>query len=336
MKMQSKSARLMCSIASDVEPVAMTMTRTPHSRNARLTVPRSTSLSSNKRASGMAARWALPRHRTVLRHSLKTTQRLEARGVTWRPAKNIVRSQKLAQFHPVTIICSFGAYAPSNGALTSEGSNQRQWHLESRARANRASLRIRDVRSMTRANGVEMRPRANTAGNLTRLDPSRQQRVSNQRSMTTPGHRLGAHQHDALLLRQVDATLQAVFELRGLHVVGIATEAGIAPTGVRRVGPRTPQAAQPGHVSVVDLRAVQSRRQLVAIELGIVSRARDRPHVDDALDAVRLEEAEEFVDRARGMPDREDHQGRHITWLVVPLPRSSLPYQAIVRRNALS
>jgi hypothetical protein len=89
------------------------------------------------------------------------------------------------------------------------------------------------------------------------------------------------------LLRQVDALRQAVFELRGLHVIGIATKAGIAPPGVRGVGPRTAQAAQPGHVSIVNLPAVQSRRQLVAIELRIVARAWYGSHVDQSGHVLR-------------------------------------------------
>jgi hypothetical protein len=116
-----------------------------------------------------------------------------------------------------------------------------------------------------------MRPGANTAGNLTCIDASRQQRIRNQRSVATPRHRLCAHEHDALLSCQVNAILQAVFELLGLHVIGITAKAGIAPPGVRGAGPRTAQAAQARHVLIVNLPAVQSWGQLLAIELRIVS-----------------------------------------------------------------
>ena len=73
--------------------------------------------------------------------------------------------------------------------------------------------RIRDVRSFDTCERRQgMRPRANAAGNLTRIDPSHQQRVRNERSVTTPRHRLCAHQHDTLLYRQVNANLQVVVE----------------------------------------------------------------------------------------------------------------------------
>src|SRR3954447_16472142 len=100
-----------------------------------------------------------------------------------------------------------------------------------------------------------MRPRADAAGNLTDGDASRDQRVRNQRSVAAPGHRLCAHEDHTLLFREIETTLQTAFELRRLHVVGVATEAGIAPPGVRGVRPRTAPPTQPRHVSIVNLPA---------------------------------------------------------------------------------
>jgi desulfoferrodoxin (superoxide reductase-like protein) len=67
-----------------------------------------------------------------------------------------------------------------------------------------------------------------------------------------------------------------------------------------------PQAAQSRHVPVVNPSAVERRRQLVSIELGIVSRPRNPAHVDDSLNAVRLEKADEVLYRPRRVTDRED------------------------------
>jgi hypothetical protein len=129
--------------------------------------------------------------------------------------------------------------------------------------------------------------------------------------MAAPWDGLGAHQHDALAFRQCDAAIQALSERRRLHVIGIAPEACIPPTRVCRIWPRMPQATQPGHVSVVNPRAMQSRRQLVATELGIVPRARDCADIDQPLDAVRVEKTDELLDRPCRVPDCEDSERRH-------------------------
>ena len=47
-------------------------------------------------------------------------------------------------------------------------------------------------------------------------------------------------------------------KLGRLHIVGIAAEAGVAPCGVDRVTPWTPQTAQAGHVTVMQAPAMQS------------------------------------------------------------------------------
>ncbi len=86
-----------------------------------------------------------------------------------------------------------------------------------------------------------MRPRANTAGNLTRIDASGQQRVRNQRSVTTPRHRLCTHQDNALLFRQVEALppdQQRVIVLRfaeGRAIKAIAAELGRSEGAVKQL-----------------------------------------------------------------------------------------------------
>ncbi len=164
-----------------------------------------------------------------------------------------------------------GACWPRPSSTPSLWSESCATHLRRRMMACGCG-RIHDVRACnTGKRRQDMRPRANAAGNLVRLDASRQQRVRNQCPVATPRHRLGAHQDDALPLRQVDTRLQAVLECCGLHVVGIATEAGVAPGRVDGIRPRTAQTTQSRHVPIVDVPAVKRWRQLVAIELGIVS-----------------------------------------------------------------
>jgi hypothetical protein len=54
-------------------------------------------------------------------------------------------------------------------------------------------------------------------------------------------------------------------------------------------------------------RAPERRRQLAAVELRVVTRARDGAHVDQALHSVGGEQTEELDNRSGRMPDRQDY-----------------------------
>ncbi len=183
-----------------------------------------------------------------------------------------------------------------------------------------------------------MGPRANTAGDLAHRDSASDERIRDQRSVAAPRHSLRAHQGDAFVLREFDAAHETAFELGRLHIVGIPTKARVAPARVARVWLCVTQAAQSRHVCVMNPHAVKGRRESIAIELRIVSRAWQRAHIDDALHAVGLEEADEDLSRPRGVTDREDRRLCHGYVYDVPSPTASgdSPGHAIVRRTALS
>jgi len=106
--------------------------------------------------------------------------------------------------------------------------------------------------------------------------------------MAAPRDGLSAHQRNSFALREGNAPVQVLSERGGLHVIGISAKTGIPPPQVGGVAPGTPQPAQSGHVPVVNPSAMEGRRQLVWIELRIVARPRDRAHVNDPSDAMRL------------------------------------------------
>jgi hypothetical protein len=60
---------------------------------------------------------------------------------------------------------------------------------------------------------------------------------------------------------------------------------------------------------VPDSVLVQRNRELVLTELRIPARLRDRTDVDELLNAVRLENFKELLDRERGVADGENRQG---------------------------
>lgn len=59
-----------------------------------------------------------------------------------------------------------------------------------------------------------------------------QEGVGKQRAMTSPGNRLGAHNSRPLGFGHFHQPTQALSKFGSLHVVGIAAEAGIAPTDI--------------------------------------------------------------------------------------------------------
>src|SRR5687767_13125298 len=116
--------------------------------------------------------------------------------------------------------------------------------------------------------------------------------------MAAPRNGLRTHQHNTRFAREINAPLQALSECRGLHVVRIPAEARIAPPRVRRVSPWVAQSAQPSHMRVPHPNSTKGGRQQVATELRVVTRSWNRSDIDDAVDAVGLEQTDELVDRS--------------------------------------
>jgi hypothetical protein len=65
-------------------------------------------------------------------------------------------------------------------------------------------------------------------------------------------HGFRAHGRDPLLLCEFYQRVQMLPEFRSLHVIGIASEARVAPTYIYRVVQRMSEAAQTGHIAVMD------------------------------------------------------------------------------------
>lgn len=123
----------------------------------------------------------------------------------------------------------------------------------------------------------------NGACDLTHFNPARQQRIRNQGSMTAPRNGFCAHNGDPLRPRKFYQIVQMFSELRRLHVIGEATEAGVMPSGVEGIGTRMPEPAQTLHVTVMQASGMQDWRQFAPVELRIVPRTRDRTYIDQSL-----------------------------------------------------
>ncbi len=80
--------------------------------------------------------------------------------------------------------------------------------------------------------------------NVLDADSTHQQCISNERAMTAPRHRFGAHQDDLFLVRVADQFLEALRKLRRLHIIRITPKGSVPPAPVERITFRMAQSTQ--------------------------------------------------------------------------------------------
>lgn len=139
-----------------------------------------------------------------------------------------------------------------------------------------------------------MRTGIRRAQNFTDFNSPRHQSVGDERAVTAPRDGLGAHDRQRFLARRFDQVYEILSEFIGLHVIGKASERRVTPTRVHRVGPGSAQPAQSRHVAIPNANRFQAHRQILAVELGVVARTRDGPHIDQSPNLVRLQDVNEF------------------------------------------
>jgi len=168
--------------------------------------------------------------------------------------------------------------------------------------------RIRNARALDRREGRE-HVRLGAAGGEDVLDrdPARRERIRDQGSVAAPRYRLRAHDRRRRPLGKLDERLQASSELWRFHVVGVPAEAGVSPAEVDRIRARLPEATEPGHVNVGEAGDGEALREGFATELGVSARARECPHIHELRDAVRAQQGNQLLDRARPVTDGADH-----------------------------
>src|SRR5512132_2206034 len=105
------------------------------------------------------------------------------------------------------------------------------------------------------------------------------------------------------LTSNVEQSFDSLLELLRLHVIGITAERRVAPRSVARVWLGFSFAAQLREMFVTDSVRAQRFRQRVLVELRITLGARPRPHVDQQVDLVFLEQRYEVIDRPCRVPD---------------------------------
>jgi hypothetical protein len=135
---------------------------------------------------------------------------------------------------------------------------------------------------------------------------SYEQCIANQRTMASPGHSLGTHQHAALARRQFQHLLNVLCELRRFHVIRVTAKREILPAGVDGIVPRVTQSAQTQQMRIANIERAQRFAEGFAIELRIVTRSRHGPYIEYAHNVIGFEQIDESVERPIRVPDRAD------------------------------
>src|SRR5688572_24993547 len=160
--------------------------------------------------------------------------------------------------------------------------------------ADRPAVHAREV-----AQEVGLRPRRRTDVPHGLL--ARDERIRDQGAVALHPVRLGAHDRDALRAAQVEQVLERGVEFRGLHVVGVGAEGGVAPAAIDGVRPRTTQATEAGEMDVAEAGLAERGRQRRRVEVRMTPGPRDLSDVGDERDAVRAHQLRQLGECPRRM-----------------------------------
>ncbi len=139
------------------------------------------------------------------------------------------------------------------------------------------------------------------------VDPARHQRIRDQRAVASPRYRFGALNYGSLIRSQVNQFFQILVKLVCLHVIRKPAKTRIAPTRVDGITLRMAQSAKTGHVPVKDACRPQAAGKILPAELRITPGAGDGSDIQQLAYAVHIKDADELVNRTRGVTDSMNH-----------------------------
>jgi hypothetical protein len=144
--------------------------------------------------------------------------------------------------------------------------------------------------------------------------------VSDQKPVTAPRNRLGAHDHSGLEARERQKIFERFLELPRLHIVGVGPETRVPPLSVARVAPAAPPATERRKVSVsqpgIDQRPLERRLR----EMRVSRRCGEGAHIEQMRRAFPCQQSEKLLERSSRMTDREKSSGVHAPRSCPPLP----------------
>ena len=129
------------------------------------------------------------------------------------------------------------------------------------------------------------------------------QDIGDERAVTAPGDRLGAHERQAFFRRPTQHFGNPLLKLFGLHVVGKAAKTGIAPSRVDGIFVRLPQPTQALEVAVFDSRLLKRPFQGIGIKVWDMAGPRHSPHIYEKFDSIAAKKVLKLVQGSSGMAD---------------------------------
>jgi len=135
--------------------------------------------------------------------------------------------------------------------------------------------------------------RALQALNLLRSIAVGKECIGNQRTMATPRYCLGAHDSGLFEPSQLHQPAQPTGKFGSLHVVGKASKASIAPSGVEGAWLRVAESPQGRHVQVANPCTPKRRAYLLSIKLRVVPRSWDGAHIHKPLHSMCFQQLDE-------------------------------------------
>lgn len=128
-------------------------------------------------------------------------------------------------------------------------------------------------------------------------------RIDSASARSEGWERHGRHDHDRLPLSGGHQHVEADLKFRCPHVIGVSPERDIAPTPVRRIPLCMPKPAQFREVSIAHPGLTKRLGKGLAIQLWMMSRSRNGPHLSHPLDSLCSKAIQECVDGPSRMPD---------------------------------
>lgn len=148
---------------------------------------------------------------------------------------------------------------------------------------------------------------AGCAENILDGNASNGERVTDERTVASPGNGLGAHDGDRPLRGERDEPAQPVLEIGRLHIIGESSERGVSPAAIqRRIGARAPQSPEGLHMPIVDPAIAKDSPQRIPVKLRMMPGTWDGSDIDQLPDPICPQNSDKLIQPARRMADGEE------------------------------
>ena len=148
----------------------------------------------------------------------------------------------------------------------------------------------------------------------------RYRRVRDQKPVTPPRNRFGAHDRGGLEPGESKYIFERLLELARLHVVGVGPETRVPPLSVVRIAPATPPAPERWQMGISQAGVDKTPLERRLREVRVAGRCGKGANIDQMCRAFSFKQSEKLFERSGGVPDREKPSGVHAPRSCLPLP----------------